>query len=92
MKKVSLDTWIQLFGMVGLLGGLIFVGLEMRQSQIIALGAQQHARRAETIGEVSTANANHHAALGGGGPAPHKHPEALHQQAGHSLHLSKKPT
>ena len=44
MKKVSLDTWIQLLGMVGLLGGLIFVGLEMRQSQIIALGAQQHAR------------------------------------------------
>ena len=44
MPKVSLDTWIQLLGMVGLLGGLIFVGLEMRQSQIIALGAQQHAR------------------------------------------------
>ena len=44
MKKVSLDTWSQLLGMVGLLGGLIFVGLEMRQSQIIALGAQQHAR------------------------------------------------
>ena len=44
MKKVSLDTWIQLLGMIGLLGGLIFVGLEMRQSQIIALGAQQHAR------------------------------------------------
>ena len=44
MKKVSLDTWIQLLGMIGLLGGLIFVGFEMRQSQIIALGAQQHAR------------------------------------------------
>ena len=44
MGKVSLDTWIQLLGMIGLLGGLIFVGLEMRQSQTIALGAQQHAR------------------------------------------------
>ena len=44
MTEVSLDTWIQLLGMVGLLGGLIFVGLEMRQSQIIALGAQQHGR------------------------------------------------
>ena len=32
MKKVSLDTWIQLLGMVGLLGGLVFVGLEMQQS------------------------------------------------------------
>ena len=37
MKRVSLDTWIQLLGMVGLLGGLVFVGLEMRQSQRIAL-------------------------------------------------------
>ena len=33
MKQVSLDTWIQLLGMVGLLGGLLFVGLEMKQSQ-----------------------------------------------------------
>ena len=41
MKKVSLDTWIQLLGMVGLLGGLIFVGLEMKLPQIIALAAQQ---------------------------------------------------
>ena len=44
MKKVSLDTWIQLLGMVGLLGGLIFVGLEMKQSQLIALAGQQQAR------------------------------------------------
>ena len=44
MKKVSLDTWIQLLGMIGLLGGLIFVGLEMRQSHNIALAAQQQAR------------------------------------------------
>ena len=27
--KVSFDTWIQLLGMIGVLGGLIFVGLEM---------------------------------------------------------------
>ena len=38
MKKVSLDTWIQLIGMLGILGGLVFVGLEMKQSQIIAIG------------------------------------------------------
>ena len=41
MKKVSLDTWIQLLGMIGLLGGLIFVGLEMQQSQRIAVASQQ---------------------------------------------------
>ena len=37
MKKVLLDIWIQLLGMLGLLGGLVFVGLEKRQSQWIAL-------------------------------------------------------
>ena len=31
IKKVSLDTWIQLLGMLGVLGGLVFVGLEMQQ-------------------------------------------------------------
>ena len=44
MKKISTDTWIQLLGMVGVLGGLIFVGLEMQQNQRIALAAQQQAR------------------------------------------------
>jgi|TARA_B100001123_G_C14895617_1_gene861701 hypothetical protein len=44
MKKVSLDTWIQFIGMIGLLGGLLFVGLEMRQSQTIAIGGQVQAR------------------------------------------------
>ena len=44
MKKVNLDTWIQLFGLMSVVAGLVFVGLEMRQSQTIALGAQQQAR------------------------------------------------
>ena len=44
MKKVSLDTWIQLLGMVGPLGGLVFVGLEMLQSQRIELATQVQAR------------------------------------------------
>ena len=42
--KVSFDTWIQLLGMVGVLGGLVFVGLEMQQSQTIAIAAQIQAR------------------------------------------------
>ena len=45
MKEVSLDTWIQLLGMVGLLDGLICVGLEMRQSKIIALATTQPVQR-----------------------------------------------
>ena len=31
--KVSFDTWVQLLGMLGVLGGLVFVGLEMSQSR-----------------------------------------------------------
>ena len=44
MKKISLDVLIQLIGMLGILGGLVFVGLEMRQSQQFALATQQTAR------------------------------------------------
>ena len=42
--KVNFDTWVQLLGMLGVLSGLVFVGLEMRQSQQIALAAQQQAQ------------------------------------------------
>ena len=52
--KVSFDTWIQLLGMVGVLGGLVFVGLEMRQSQTIALAAQNQARVAAISQSVSS--------------------------------------
>ena len=38
--RVNFDTWIQLLGMLSVLAGLVFVGLEMRQSQQIALAAQ----------------------------------------------------
>ena len=44
MKKVSLDTWIQLLGMVGVLGGLVFIAIELRQSQTIAIAGQIQAR------------------------------------------------
>ena len=44
MKKVSVDVWMQLIGMLGVLGGLVFVGLEMQQSQRIPLAAQHQAR------------------------------------------------
>ena len=44
MKKVSLDTWIQLLGMLSVRTGLLFVEMEMEQSQRIATGAQQQKR------------------------------------------------
>ena len=52
MKRVnvSFDVWIQLLGMLGVLGGLVFVGLEMRQSQMIAQAGQQPDRTAAFFG------------------------------------------
>ena len=41
MKNVSLDSWAQLIGMQSAVAGLVFVGLEMQQSQKIALAGQQ---------------------------------------------------
>ena len=46
MKKVSIDVWIQLFGMLSVVAGLIFVGLQMTQTQRIALASQERARAA----------------------------------------------
>ena len=46
MKKIAIEDLIQLLGMVGIIGSLIFVGLEMRQSQRIAMAGQQMDRTA----------------------------------------------
>ena len=44
MDKARMNAFIQLFGILGIIGSLLFVGLEMRQSQRIALAAQQQSR------------------------------------------------
>ena len=44
MGKASINAFIQLFGILGIVGSLIFVGLEMRQSQRIAIAGQQQGR------------------------------------------------
>ena len=54
MKKISLDVLVQLIGLLSILGGLIFVGMEMRQSQQIALAAQQQARSEVLIDMINT--------------------------------------
>ena len=59
IKNVSLDVWIQLLGMLSVLAGLVFVGLEMRQSHQIALASQQQERASlvtEIIGTFSETN------------------------------------
>lgn len=44
MRKLATEDLIRLLGMVGIVGSLIFLGLEMRQSQIIAIAGQTQAR------------------------------------------------
>ena len=43
-SKDSFDACIQLLGMFGVFGGLVFVDLEMQQSQRIALANTQQER------------------------------------------------
>tara|TARA_B100001248_G_C27208347_1_gene374551 strand:+ start:394 stop:669 length:276 start_codon:yes stop_codon:yes gene_type:complete len=52
MKKIDVQDLIQLLGMVGIIGSLIFVGLEMRQSQRIVLAGQQVLRTQFFLDEV----------------------------------------
>ena len=51
--KVSFEIWVQLLGMIGVLGGLIFVGLEMQQTQRIALAGQVQARDQRGIDRIT---------------------------------------
>ncbi|MAQ69099.1 MAG: hypothetical protein CMQ09_08210, partial [Gammaproteobacteria bacterium] len=51
---VSFDTWIQLLGMLGVLGGLVFVGLEMQQTQRIAIAGQVQARAEMQVNRLLT--------------------------------------
>ena len=52
MKKVSLDTWIQLIGLISVLGGLVFVGLQMEQTQKIAIAGQVQARAEMNVNRI----------------------------------------
>ena len=45
MKKVSLDVWIQLVGMLSVVASLVFVAIEIRQSQDIAIAGQIQAQK-----------------------------------------------
>ena len=44
MKKMDLNTLVQALARFGVMGSLIFVGLQMKQSQEIALAAQNSVR------------------------------------------------
>lgn len=44
MKKPDINTFIQLLGLIGVASSLMFVGVELRQSQQIAIAGQVQAR------------------------------------------------
>ena len=44
MRKLEINDLIQIAGMFGIIGSLVFVGLQMKQTQTIALGEQIQAR------------------------------------------------
>ena len=54
MNKININALIQVLGMAGVIGSLIFVGLEMQQSQRIALAAQQQARMEVFVEAMNT--------------------------------------
>ena len=53
MKNIAINTLIQLLGMLGVIGSLIFVGLEMRQSHRFALAGHYEARTNSLLNIVS---------------------------------------
>ena len=54
MRKIDIQDLIQLLGMVGIIGSLVFFGPEMRQSQTIAIAGQQQERAAMFIQRYAT--------------------------------------
>ena len=47
MKKVSLDVWIQLIGMLGVLGGLVALVIELNHTQRLSQASAYQARNSE---------------------------------------------
>ena len=56
MSKLNFNVLMQILGMSGVIGSLIFVGLELQQSQRIALADQQQARTEIGISIVTNLN------------------------------------
>ncbi len=56
MDTAKLNDWMQVIGIFAVVASLIFVGLQMKQTQEIALSAAYQAR-ASIVAEVLAANA-----------------------------------
>lgn len=64
MDSKKLNDWLQVIGLFALVGSLVFVGLQMRQTQEIAL-SQAYQARAETSMNWMLAQLENDAALSG---------------------------
>lgn len=49
MNSQKLNDWLQIVGLFGVIGSLIFVGLQLRQTQAIALSETYQSRTATNI-------------------------------------------
>ena len=54
MESRKLNYWLQIIGMLGVIASLIFVGLELRQSQEIAIAAQYQARLDSNLNQINS--------------------------------------
>ncbi len=52
MNTVKLNDWLQLVGIAAIVASLIFVGLQLKQTQDIAIAAQYQARASHVVGNV----------------------------------------
>ena len=62
MDSAKLNDWLQVIGIFGLVASLIFVGMEMRQAQVISMSQTYQSRTAATV-EWNSAFAANPAAL-----------------------------
>ena len=53
MDGANKNFVVQIFGMLGVIGSLIFVGLELQQTQRVAIAGQQQARSALVVDIIS---------------------------------------
>ena len=50
--NVSFTAVANLLGIIGVTGSLVFVGLELRQNQVIAIAGQQQARTVALLNQL----------------------------------------
>lgn len=58
MDTAKINDWLQVIGLFGVIGSLIFVGLEMRQTKLIALSNANQSRTDTTVQMLLEAAAN----------------------------------